>query len=190
MKKGFTLVEVLVSIILLTLLLSTAMFSFRFFINTVDKLTPSLPKDTMSYTYLNNSLSGIYFYPINTIIDFKKTKIYFFKHTSTSCTYITTTPVYYDTISVAKIEYKNHKLYYYESKLYTKEQDFKNPKILEDSFSFVLKKDVKDFSIKYVFYHETQIPKQIYLNIDTTKWLFAIESNNIKYKSKIKKEEF
>jgi prepilin-type N-terminal cleavage/methylation domain-containing protein len=189
MKKAFTLLEVLITIMLMTLLMSSAMFSFKFFLDRLDKTELSLPHDAMSYEYINRVISGLYFYPVEVIKNFKLEDEYFFKTTSTSFSFITSTPIFYDRISVAKVEYKDNKLIYYESKLYSKEQDFKNPKILAKDFSYLLKKDIKNFKIKYSFYKKTNIPKNIELTFDNSeKWIFMIISNNIKYKSILKNE--
>jgi len=190
MKKAFTLVEVLITVLLLTLLMATAMFSFRFFIKRVDSLDISLPRDAMSYEYLNHSIYGIYFYPVKEVQNYKKIDLYFFKHTKDSFTYITTTPIYYDKIAVAQVKYEDNKLYYYESKLYTKEQDYKNPRILNNSYKKLLKKNIEKFEIHYSFYEKIKIPKNIELQFTTSnKWIFAIYSNNLKYKFILNQEE-
>jgi len=193
MKKAFTLVEVLITIVLLTLLLSTAMFAFKFFIKRLDTMSLSLPKDAMAYEYLNHSIEGLYFYPINIKKNFKTVNQYFFQTTDNSLTYITTTPIYYKTISVAKIQYDNHKLYYYESELYHKNQDYKNPKILKNSYSQILKKEIENFKINYILYQtkeiveqnipkkDVNIPKKIELLFDDNRWIFSVYANNIKY---------
>jgi prepilin-type N-terminal cleavage/methylation domain-containing protein len=191
MKKAFTLVEVLITIILMTLLMSSAMFSFKFFLGNLDRIDLSLPKNAMSYEYLNHSISGLYFYPVKTIKNFQKLDKYFFDYTNTSFSYITTTPIFYDTISVAKVEYKDNHLYYYESKLYSKNQDFKKPKILENDFEYLLKKDINNFEIKYSFYEKTEVPKTIELIYDNSeKWIFRVVSNNTNLKFTLKEKVF
>ncbi len=187
MRKGFTLVEVLITILLLTLLISTAMFSFKFFLKRLDRIDISLPIDAINYEYINRSINGIYFYPIQSIKNFKKVEKYFFQTTQNSFTYITTTPIYYDKISVAKIEYKDNKLYYYESKLFTKNQNYQNPKILENPYTKVIKKEIDSFKIDYVLYKDTKVPKSIKLKFNANdQWIFSIYSNNVSYKSDLK----
>ena len=182
MRKGFTLVEVLVSVLLMTLLMSSAMFSFKFLLNQLDKIDISIPQKAISYEYLNHSISGMYFYPIQ---DRKK---YFFKNTYDSITFITTTPIFYSHISIAKLVLINKDLIYSESPLYTKKQDYKNPKILNNSFSIVIKKDIKKFNISIEYYKETNIPRLIRLIFDNKTWIFKIQSNHIKYKDKLNME--
>jgi len=189
-RKAFTLVEVLVATILLSLLLSTAMFAFKFFIKSLDSVELSLPTQAMSYSYIDHSLSGFYFYPIKTPELLKKQQ-YFFKFTKKSLTYITTTPLYYKQISVAKVECEKGYLYYYESPLYTSLQDYTNPTIISKQFKKTLLRHLESCSIDVKLVQDFNIPSYVTLSFgDTKDWIFSIDSNNFDYIKYINAREF
>jgi len=194
-RVAFTLVEVLITILLLTMLIATAMFSFKFFIGNLDRIKLSIPKKAIYYEYLNHSISGIYFYPIDNKNQ-GSLKKYFFKKGTNYFSYITTTPIYEDGISIAKVEYKDNYLIYYETKLYTKEQDYKKPMILKDSFhiNFRFKIKIDECKINFIFYQDVNIPKSISLifrNKDKEEeWVFKILSNHKKFIYEVEEEEF
>lgn len=183
-KKAFTLVEVLVAIILFSLLMSISLFSFKFFINKLDNVETSNPEKVISYEYLNNSISGLYFYP--------KEKSYFFQKDNNSITYVTNNSIYYSEIVIAKIEFKDDKLYYFESKLYDKKQNFLDPKILENSFNYLILDNIKDFNIKLDNIKDS-IPSLITFtftkNNNLNTWIFKVDSNFYNFKKDLKRDE-
>ena len=186
-KTAFTLVEVLITILLLSLLMTTAMFSFRFLIKNLNTLQLSLPKKAMDYEYLDKSIQGLYFYIIENKKFEKKEKTYFFKHDTSSFTYITTSPIYNKSISIATIKYKENALFYSESKLFTQNKNYLLPKNKPYDFQKKFYKDISNVEINYIFQKKTNIPKLIQIsfldkNQKKQTWIFSIFSD---FKEKI-----
>jgi hypothetical protein len=147
----------------------------------------TLPKNAIHYTYLEHSIKGIYFYPFQ--------NNYFFKKSATSFTYITTTPLYYSHLSIAKVFYHNHTLIYQESPLYTQLQNFQNPKIIKKHYQVILKKNLSSCQFSFKLYSKTTIPKEVHILFNENEknqeeWFFSIFSNNINYKSFIEYKGF
>ena len=181
-KTAFTLVEVLITILLLSLLMTTAMFSFRFLIKNLNTLQLSLPQKAMNYEHLDRSIQGLYFYIIEKKNHLKKEKTYFFNYGSSSFTYITTQPIYNKSISIATVEYKENALFYSESKLFTQNKNYLLPKNNVHDFQKKLYENINSLDIKYVFQEKTNIPKLIQIsfldkNHKKQTWIFSIFSD-------------
>lgn len=181
-KTAFTLVEVLITILLLSLLMTTAMFSFRFLIKNLSTLQLSLPKKAMNYEYLDKSIQGLYFYIIEKNNHLKKEKAYFFNYDSSSFTYITTHPIYNKSISIATVEYKENTLFYSESKLFTQNQNYLLPENNIHNFQKKLYENITNLDINYIFQEKTNIPKLIQIsfldkNQKKQTWIFSIFSD-------------
>ena len=194
MKKSFSLVEVLITIMILSLLISTSMFSIKYFIKSLDSFSMSLPYDAINYEKLSKSLKGTYYYVVfkKNELGIKKAKN-FYHAKSNSLLFITSNPMHYKSISVAKLYVKNNNLIYEESELFIKEQNYLKPKILnKNKFSKTIRKNVKNILITYLYKDTNNIPYLVLVKINNKEeMIFEIMSNFINHKKfLIRKEKF
>jgi len=168
MKKSFTLIEVLVAIFLLSLLIASAMFAFKLFIKNSDAINVKLPEKAISFEWLNRSVSGIYPYILNNFD-------YFYKCDNDKLIYVTTTPVLYRHLSVAKIFRQNDKVIYEESPVYNRFQDYSHPEILEGNVTkkIILFSNIKKFKI---ICHKKVFLDYITLKINDNTFMFTPKS--------------
>jgi len=177
MKKSFTLIELLVTMFLISLLIASAMMSFKLFLKRSDIIKEEIPKNAMVFNWIERSISGMYPYVLK---NFK----YFFSCSKNKMEYITTTPLIFNNMSVAKIIYENGNINYYESPLFYKTQDYLNPRILDDNYSKIsLFKNVKNFNIKCSTLFGIYIFK-----IDNQTYIFNVFSDWKKLNSTLKEK--
>lgn len=130
----------LISVLLLTLLIATAVYSFRFVLLNISKQKFSGIDTLLVYTQLRGSLESMQYHVIDSYDSFLNPMNqlhYFFKGGEKEIIYITQNPVFSDFISVVDLKCKDKKLLYTEEPLY-KRIDFTQPTILEDSQKKIL----------------------------------------------------
>jgi prepilin-type N-terminal cleavage/methylation domain-containing protein len=178
-KTAFTLIELLVVIMLLSLLVATSMFAFKFLISRSSNTSVVLPKRAIHYELLNQSISGIYPYVVEKKEDFDEPKLeYFFNAKKNFFSYITTNPIYYEESCIAKVYYTDSSLFYSESPLYHAKQNYKKPEILTDPvFQTRLLEDISKFTINYSILEASSIPAKISVHITHNEkeytWIFS-----------------
>lgn len=139
-RKAFSILETLVAIFILTLLITTAVYSFRFVLLHLSKQEFSGIDRLLSYTQLRASIESMRYYVVDEYDAFLNPMDdlhYFFQGEENQMIYITQNPIFSDGIAVAKLECKEQKLLYTEEPLYGR-IDFTQPDILDDSAQRVL----------------------------------------------------
>ena len=102
MKKAFTLVELLVTIILFSLLLVVALYSFRFASLDIKNVNNTNPKEAIYYNKLRDAISSIYPYVDVDSKEENKYKAvhYFFKGEKTECFFITSSGFFFNELVI------------------------------------------------------------------------------------------
>jgi len=147
MKKGFTVIEVIVTFVILSILIFFAIYSFRYSVSNVRRAIYYLPKKSIAYSILDRAISGIYFYEIE-----KKRRIFveYFQGTQDRLKFITVSPPYVDHISLMQIKYQNNKLILKYEILYQKKSNYNNPKFGNNTKEITLFNQISKLSFSYI----------------------------------------
>ena len=150
-KNAFTLVEMLVAVILITLLIGVAIFAFRYQLIAIKKSQKVGFTTVLNYNQLRTSIQSIKCYVVDDYDMLKqpmKQLHIFFKGNSTQMTYITESPSFSKELSLAKLSCNDSELLYSEEKLYGS-LDYLSPKFTQDVSNIVLYKNLKDCNFNY-----------------------------------------
>lgn len=161
-RKAFSILETLVAVFILTLLITTAVYSFRFVLLHLSKQEFSGIDRLLSYTQLRASLESMRYFVVDNYDAFLNPMDdlhYFFDGEQTQMIYITQNPIFSDAIAVAKLECKEQQLLYTEEPLYGR-IDFTKPHILDDSAQRVLFENLVTCQFFYHKNGQTQINMQ------------------------------
>ena len=174
-RKAFSILETLVAVFILTLLITTAVYSFRFVLLHLSKQEFAGIDRLLSYTQLRASLESMRYYVVDEYDAFLNPMDnlhYFFDGDQSQMIYITQNPIFSDAIAVAKLECKEQQLLYTEEPLYGR-IDFTQPNILQDSAQRILYKDLQECAFIYHKNGQTQtdlhkdLPQSIELKLAT-----------------------
>ena len=182
MKKSFTLIEVLVAMLLLSVLISTSFFAYKSLMNTFYKIKTSKIKTSLNYYRLYTAVSNLYYYTVYNYdsLDKKYKFRIFFKGNENSMTFITKSPLFSNSISVVSIFCSNNNLKYREKRLY--EEDYLKPSIDEKDKIISLFPYKNSCKIKYKFeQNDETIPRIVLFEIDDKKYVVSIKSKNQKF---------
>jgi len=152
LKKAFTIVEMLVAVVLLTLLIGVALFSFRMQLITIHKTKLSSINRAISYTQLRSVIASMKYYAVQEY-DIVQRVIpyswhYFFDADAKKMKFITINPLFNDTDALVQLTCKDDKLIYEEEPLYGN-MDFLQPDFSEKKKVFILMKDLQKCSFSY-----------------------------------------
>ena len=140
-KQAFTLIELLVTIVLFSLLLVVALYSFRYVSLNIRKINNTNPQMAMRFNFLKDVFSSAYPY-IDTDVTKKvgKERYYnYFKGKKESCRFVSSASLFYNEIIIVNLFVENKKLYYSEGKIFAKDIDYKKLDNIEMlSFSYKL----------------------------------------------------
>lgn len=175
MKKAFTLVEMLVAIVLITLLIGVAIFSFRMQLLTIHKTKTEAINDVLKYNQIKSALESIKYYvvqeydmlhrPIQKLDDF-------FRGSEKEALFITNNPIYSEKVSLVQLSCKNNKLIYKEEPLYGY-MNYLQPSFTPKKFHQLdIYKELEQCEFYYlnmqgalVRHIANKIPKEIYLKL-------------------------
>jgi len=139
-RHAFTLIEMLVAVILLTLLLGVALFSFRQLLITFNHIKKSGLHDTFIYHELRSSIESMQHYVVeeyDRLNQPTKNLHFFFQGTEDSMLYITSNPNYSTSPALAQLLCIDDTLVYKEEKLYGP-IDFRQPHFSSQAHRVVL----------------------------------------------------
>jgi prepilin-type N-terminal cleavage/methylation domain-containing protein len=151
MKKAFTLIEMLVSIILLSLLIGVAAFAFRMQLISIHKSKTEGLNSIIEYTQLRSTLESMSYYAVeeyDVLGNPMKNLHYYFKGNDKSMSYITTSPIFSDVISVSRLECTSEGLLYIEEPLF-ENINFLTPTLLDSSHSKIFYKMFNNCKFTY-----------------------------------------
>jgi len=184
-KKAFTLIEMLISILLMTLIVATMMFAFKYSINEFKRINSLVPQKVLKYHQLASLINGMFPYVIEIQRGFEKKKFEAYIYPKEkSLEFISKNPIYSDKISISKLECDNGELKYYEKLLYSKKSNYLKPKIEESDLKDIFYKDLDNCSFSYKLNKGRDNPTLIRLkmtaNNKSKEYIFApvIDINN------------
>jgi prepilin-type N-terminal cleavage/methylation domain-containing protein len=160
MKKAFTLVEMLVAIILLTLLIGIAVFAFKLQLISIHKTKTQGIARVIEYLQLRATLESIKYYVVDdydTLNRAMKLPHFFFQGDEKTMLFITTNPIYSDQDSLVRLECQEDKLIYTEEKLFAS-IDYLRPSFTQNQKTAVLYKDISD-CIFYYYKEKVKLSK-------------------------------
>jgi len=183
-RSGFTLVEMLVAMVLVSLLIGVALFAFRSQLIMIKKAKTSGIDMVLSFNQLRSSLQSMKYYVVDDYDafgnDMKKLHFYF-NGTKKEIDYITTNPLFSKNVAVVKLTCKDKELIYQEEPLYGR-INFLKPQVLDDSKKLVLYKRLK--SCDFFFFKNSkklqtlkdEIPNSVYVDIKSN-FIFPLHIN-------------
>jgi len=151
MKKAFTLVEMLVAIILLSLLIGIAVFSFKMQLISIHKTKKTGLTKIIEYTQLKSVLESIKFYVVD---DFDvvnrpmKSPHLFFQGNEKSMLFITTNPIFTQKDALVKLQCQNGSLLYKEEPLFFK-MNYLQPDFTDAFRTKIFYKNAQECSFSY-----------------------------------------
>jgi len=172
-REGFTLIEMLVAIVLVSLLVSLAMFSFKYQFTIIKRAKSNGIKTLLRYNQLRSSLQSMDYYVVddyNTFQNPMKRLHFYFNANKTEVDYITKNPIFSDNISVVKLFCKDKNLMYQEEPLY-KRINFLEPEVKKDSQKAILFKNLDKCEFSYSIQNKQLdvlkeiLPESIIINI-------------------------
>jgi prepilin-type N-terminal cleavage/methylation domain-containing protein len=151
-RSAFTLIELLVTIVLFTLLLATALYSFRFASIDIRNINNTNPKQAIYYNKLRDAISSIYPY---VHYNNKEPNIYlayhhFFEGRDKECYFISSSGFFYQDLVLSHFFYEEGNLWYEEGKIFTAEVDYSNLNAIPLKKRVLLESDISDFFFLYV----------------------------------------
>ncbi len=157
MKKAFTLVELLVAVVLLTLLIGTALFSYRQVLLNITKAQTNAFNEILKIHQMHTSIESMQHYVVDKYNNFnqpmKKLHV-FFVGDENAFKYITLNPTFSTIPSLSSFECKDNSLIYKEEPLY-KRIDVNRPLFLDDTPSIVYWKDIESCKFEYSLHKKT-----------------------------------
>ncbi|MEA2029639.1 MAG: prepilin-type N-terminal cleavage/methylation domain-containing protein [Campylobacterota bacterium] len=163
-KSAFTLIEMLISILLLSLIVATMMFGFKYGINELQRSRSIAPQKVIEFSQLRSLIKGMFPYVIEIQEGFedKKLQAYIYPKAK-SLEFISKNPIYSEDISIAKLECLDDDLIYYEKLLYSKHSNYLKPQLNEEDQKKVLFEKLENCQFEYKFATIRNTPSLILL---------------------------
>ncbi len=153
MKKAFTLVELLVAVLLLTLLMGTALFSYRQVLINITKTQQKTFNDILKVHQIRTSIESMQPYVVDEYNNFnqpmKKLHI-FFNGDRDGLTYISLNPTFSTIPSLSKLKCIDNKLIYKEEPLYTGSLNLNQPEFSKNYTKKIYWKEINDCRFSYI----------------------------------------
>ncbi len=190
--KAFTLIEMLIGIILLTLLIGVALFAFRMQLLSIHKMKTSSIESIRTYANLKNVLVSMDHYVVDTYDTLGKPMErmhYFFYGDTTQLLTISTNPILSTEKALVKLECISHRLVYTEEPLFHR-INYLQPSIQSDSQQLVLYDHLKQCAFSYLSHKGVwresmtgRIPQGIIFSFESTEqpmrdWFFPVRSDD------------
>lgn len=151
-RSAFTLIELLVTIVLFTLLLATALYSFRFASLDIRNINNTNPQKAIYYDKLRDAISSLYPY-----VDYnpKEPNIYiayshFFEGTAKECYFVSSSGFFYEGLVLSHFFYEEGALWYEEGKVFTPTTDYSNLKSIPFQKKVLIEDAISEFFFLYV----------------------------------------
>ncbi len=176
MKKGFTLIEMLVSMVIFSFIIALAAYSFRFYAYITKKIVMPYPDEAVRFSRLEDVVKSMFYFVCETNNGIGKKQFYIYFHgDSKSMDFITAKPVnIVDNIAVCRLYLDNNTLILKESPVYSKYNNYKEPSLIKEvEKTFTIMNNVSDFKLTYfkdnkkTHYLDKKIPQLVEIQI---KW--------------------
>ena len=190
-KSGFSLIEVLVAMVIVSLITTTGMFAFKLAVNQIDRQSSLTFNEAMQFTQLKNLFNGTYFYvkekkELINMIEIKSYE-YVFDKDEKEITFISDAPIYSKHLSLINLKIVEDKLIYKEEAVYSKNQDYKKPVFMEETVEHELLRGMTNAKFSYEKPNDlpkgidSKIPKLVTLHFRKNKtdfsYIFDIKYN-------------
>ena len=152
MRKGFTLIEMLVSIIIFSFIIALAAYSFRFYADITKKIIMPYPQQAVNFSNLGDAVRSMFYFVSEDSDELGKKSFYiYFYGDAESMSFITAKPIRISgNIAVCKLYLDNGTLMLDESPVYSKYNNYKEPSLIaEDEKKIALMKNVSDLQLTY-----------------------------------------
>ena len=150
--KGFTLVELLVSIIIISVMLVLASVALRNMLLSWNRLAVPYPKEALAFHRLQSAVHSLMPYA-NLQSDGYGSNLdimaFYFDGSKDSCTFITSSPLFGKGPALVRIYLKENQLMVAETVLYSKNSDYQNPEENKTTSHFVFADDVRTLQFEY-----------------------------------------
>ncbi len=152
---GFTLVELLISVLLLTLMLTIASVALRNLLMSMERISTPYPQKAISFYRLQSMIQGMYPYVVleKSRSAFKKSLKpgFFFQGAKDECIFITLSPLKTGEPSICRIYKMADRVLLDEGLLYSPESDFMVPAISGSGDPVVLFEGITELSFSYEY---------------------------------------
>ncbi len=152
MRKGFTLIEMLVSIIIFSFIIALAAYSFRFYADITKKIIMPYPQQAVNFSNLGDAVRSMFYFVSEDSDELGKKSFYiYFYGDAESMSFITAKPIRISgNIAVCKLYLDNGTLMLDESPVYSKYNNYKKPSLIaEDEKKIAIMKNVSDLQLTY-----------------------------------------
>lgn len=152
-KKGFTLIEVIISLAILSIVLSVAIYSLKYAANIIKHLKSPSTEQFINISLLQDALSSVFFF----LEENEKTKVvekrfnFFFYGEKRNITFITTKPIFHKRgrLYIVNLYLKDSTVYVKEYPVYSPKVDYKKPKLPDKTEKYILLRNIRDITIEY-----------------------------------------
>ena len=176
MRRGFTLVEMLVAIVLISLLIGVAVFSFRLQLMSVQKTKTEGLNAVLKYNQVKSALESIKYYVVQEFDALGRPMRQFdefFSGDENHALFITNNPIFSDKVSLVELSCVDNTLLYKEEPLYSRYMNYLRPAFNEEHTRLLkIYKELQRCEFYYINMHEVlvrtiakEIPKEIYLRL-------------------------
>ena len=178
-RAAFTLVELLVAVLLLTLLIGTALFAYRHILLHVKKTQTATIDRVLRFNQIRTTIESMQYY----VIDYydplgnpMKKLHYFFMGNAKEFQYITSNSTFLKEPTLASFKCEDNKLYYTEEPFYSG-RDLKRPKMGEDGKKKIYYNNLKRCNFKYIT-NNGEIKDTLQDTIPMVVGIYLIDSDN------------
>lgn len=203
MKRAFTLVEMLVAIVLLSLLIGVAVFSFRLQLISIHKIKTQSLNKVLRFNQIKSTIQSTKYYVVQQydMLNLPMSQLdYFYQGTAKEIRFITTNPIFTQEDALVMFMCKDNMLLYKEEPLFAK-INFLRPDFRPQSRELVLYKNIKNCNFSYLVQKNRYLQniskviplavKISYILEDSKKTIFAkIRSDNNTTKAIIEETMF
>ncbi|RLF88323.1 hypothetical protein DRN43_06095 [Thermococci archaeon] len=152
MKRGFTLIEVLISLVIFSIIAVLAASAFRFLTHRLPEAVKAYPSEAVVFYRFQTMLDSIFFYTVREKEGPEGVESFHFYFVGFPREFsaITFSPIYSGRkLSIFKVFLKDGTLWLTEEPLYSAENDYRHP-LLEEKTTFPLWKDVAEVNFTYI----------------------------------------
>ncbi len=177
--------EMLIAVILISLLIGVAMFSFKHLLLTMKKTDFKGINKVLKFNQLRTSIQSIKYYVVDDydMLNHSMKNIHhYFSGTKMTMRYITSSPIFSEDIAVVKLSCIDESLVYKEEPLYGK-IDFLRPGVLEESRQINIYNDLEVCKFEYFIKDKkfesvaNEIPTAINIKIKNNKQKVDLYTN-------------